>query len=252
MFSFVRKNLKPSLLALACTVLVVSQADFDPNDPPAADPTYLASFGYRLSDVGGKDAVDALYATLRDDLYTNPNNLCYERAQVWAYQMQQTANVQAGKVFLFYGAGQGGSWNFNGKGWWFHVAPYVVSEGKEIVMEKFFDVRTPLEMKEWLKAQSGGKECAELLGVETDLLSWIPKNYSMPARPGAPCYYRKVPGGVRHPIEVYNHDVKDTVSAQSVLSNSAYSSCYYSISASSKKDRRNKCSTFLQDPNRVF
>ncbi len=253
MKSFYTKNIKISLTLILFTLGVISVAHEDDEESILNDPKILTAFNsYQLTDVGNEADVNAIYDELRTDLLNNPKNNCYERAHVWSYQMQQSRQIQSGKIFLFYAYGPGGSWNFNEMGWWFHVAPYVISGNQEFVMEKMFDLNTPLRMQDWLKKQTGGKVCKELNGTEFDLLDSIPRKYSMPSTQ-APCYYRKAPMTYHLPINVYNHDVKkQSVLGTQITSSSAYSSCYNAIIAYSKKDRRDKCSKVSQDPSRLF
>lgn len=235
-----------ALFSILLTALTVSQG--------AEGPTELHRFDYRLTDVGSKEVVDDLYAKLRTDIHNDEDNSCNSRAQLWSYQMlKDPRQVYSGKIFVFYSVNM---WNWNGKGWWFHVAPYVVAGGKEYVMEKYFDINQPLEIGAWLKNRAGGRACIELKSDRRRdwkkmkaIMGNIPKNYSFSPEL-APCYYRKAPMYYDSPIEVYNHDVQDAREQNAFTDIDTV--CADIIDAKTDAERQAKCAQILRDPSVVF
>jgi hypothetical protein len=70
----------------------------------------------------------------------------------------------------------------------------------------------------------------------------------MPATPSL-CYIRKAPMYYRHPIGIYNHDVQNQKAFTNFIDGDVYSSCYYSIAAASKRERKAKCNAFMSTPS---
>lgn len=222
------------------------------------DPSYLSDFDYRLTDVGGDEAVDELYNVLTDDLDRNPNNVCHYRAHMWAYQMQQLKNINSGKILLIYGKdrdGDRGAYGATGHTWWFHIAPYVISEGKEIVMEKMFDLNSPTPMRDWISHMTGGRECKILdgTGSETAVYEYMLKSLSVPVSEGGyPCYIRKIPMGFLGPQNVYNHDILKTNYSNDLTRGYVMSACLNSFAGKRKVFRKKLCKKFLTNPVDMF
>ncbi len=94
---------------------------------------------------------------------------CTQRAQLWTYDLEQTKQIKAEKVFVFYThAFKRDYRKAHGEDfqWWFHVAPYLLAknsngETEERVLDKEFSDRS-LTMKEWTDLFIESKEkCIE-------------------------------------------------------------------------------------------
>lgn len=70
---------------------------------------------------------------------------CFQRAHLWAIEMRQMMNAQTQKVFLFFSDKYTRRTGFD---WWFHVAPFILVNGVEMVLDPFFFDR-PVDMKTW-------------------------------------------------------------------------------------------------------
>jgi hypothetical protein len=104
------------------------------SDPPMLgyEPTQLATM--------------AETATLFDELeYVTPKSQCYQRAMIWTYAMYNTHQIKSQKVFLFFTQRFIREYRYK---WWFHVAPVVIAEGKEVVLDPTF-TKSPLVLGDW-------------------------------------------------------------------------------------------------------
>lgn len=85
----------------------------------------------------------------RLDGSTKWRSQCYNRAHGWAYDMWAHSRVSSMKVFIFFTQRYIKAEKYK---WWFHVAPYVLTnmEGAsvETVLDRTF-TRGPLKMKDW-------------------------------------------------------------------------------------------------------
>lgn len=235
-------------------------AEGEPETNAHSDPSYLAEYDYRLTDVGGKEQVDELYSILTNDLENNPNNVCHSRAYMWAYQMKFLKNVQSGKVLMIFGSGEGGAFGANGTKWWFHIAPYVISEGKEIVMEKMFSLQSPTPLGEWENFISGGKKCKVLDGSEKVVYEYFnglfntsrfrkSRGRSVPMSVGGyPCYIRKMPMGYLAPWTAYQHDILGQNISNDLNMGLVRASCTSSMVGNKFKYRKRLCEEFIKNP----
>src|SRR5690606_36907915 len=105
------------------------------------------------------------------------------------------------------------------KGWMYHVAPYILENNQEYVMEASYpgEVLKPLTIEEWIESETDGKvkgkDCLEITAKDTDLTEYFYARYNLPerrenGRPSARCYYRKVPGYYWFPTSIAMHDLK--------------------------------------------
>lgn len=70
---------------------------------------------------------------------------CFKRAHMWTYDMWSQLNVYSQKIFIFYTQRYIQLEDF---GWWFHVAPMVVANGEELVLDGTF-MSKPVTVREW-------------------------------------------------------------------------------------------------------
>ncbi len=70
---------------------------------------------------------------------------CYQRAHLWSLEMRQMAKVNSQKVFLFFTDKYIRENSFK---WWFHVAPFVLVNGKEMVLDPYF-FDQPVDLQTW-------------------------------------------------------------------------------------------------------
>lgn len=81
---------------------------------------------------------------------------CFQRAHLWALEMRQMMNAQTQKVFLFFSDRYTRRTGFD---WWFHVAPFILVNGVEMVLDPFFFDR-PVDMRTWTdRFMDGDPEC---------------------------------------------------------------------------------------------
>jgi hypothetical protein len=81
---------------------------------------------------------------------------CFQRAHLWALEMRQMMNAQTQKVFLFFSDKYTRRTGFD---WWFHVAPFILVNGVEMVLDPFF-FDHPVDMKTWTdRFMDGDPEC---------------------------------------------------------------------------------------------
>ncbi len=70
---------------------------------------------------------------------------CFKRAHMWAFDMWSKLNISSQKIFIFYTQRFIQLEEFE---WWFHVAPMVVVNGEEFVMDGTFMTK-PITLKAW-------------------------------------------------------------------------------------------------------
>jgi len=190
---------------------------------------FLADYQYQVANLPSVEAAQALMNTETRD--TASNSVCANRADVWTYMMHKGQNVQVGKVFIhFTKLGQA---NEN-KQWAYHVAPYVVVDGQEMVLDNGFDQfhHAPALLSDWTNYFGKSSNCVVLdpthnpehLKLEKNDLpndSVDPLTYTRGSARQYPtiegiCYIRKVPMYYVYPIDVYGADL--TLSGQTQFS----------------------------------
>jgi hypothetical protein len=81
---------------------------------------------------------------------------CYQRAELWSYDLYRNQNIKVMKTFVFYTFAYKNAYRNltdNNFDWWFHVAPYVLNKDEngnvvESVLDPTF-ADTPLNMQDW-------------------------------------------------------------------------------------------------------
>jgi len=70
---------------------------------------------------------------------------CFKRAHMWAYDLWSKLEISSQKIFIFYTQRY---IQLEDSEWWFHVAPMVISDNKEYVLDGTF-MKEPVSVKEW-------------------------------------------------------------------------------------------------------
>jgi len=118
---------------------------------------------------------------------------CYQRAHLWALEMRQMANVRSEKVFLFFTNKYRRETGFD---WWFHVAPFILVNGKEMVLDPYF-FKTPVDIQTWSNFfMPSHPKCATVDGYQE-----FEKRTN-----SEDCIIRKVPQYYYQPLDVETRD----------------------------------------------
>jgi hypothetical protein len=185
----------------------------------AASTGYIADYSYQVASVSSSQAQSLIDGETRD---TSSNSICANRADIWTYIMRKNSAVQTGKVFIHFT--KDGQADEN-KQWAYHVAPFVIVNGEEMVLDSAFDVfhGKPVKLSEWTKYFGKSANCVELdplhnpahMKLEQNNLPNDRVNPITYTRGGARqypstegiCYIRKVPMYYSYPIQVYGADL---------------------------------------------
>ena len=185
----------------------------------AEEPGYLKDFDYQVAHVSSWAEAHGLEKLM--SVETRDRSICSNRAHVWANDLARYRNIKVGKVFLHFTENQNSSSTHD---WTYHVAPYVIVKGKEVVLDPVFFVfgGMPVSLENWTNNFAKSKKCIVLdpvnnpehLALEKNNLasdSMNPLDYNGGVRyyPSgkAKCYIRKVPMYYQYPAEVYGVDL---------------------------------------------
>lgn len=177
---------------------------------------FIKDFDYRLTDLASKELKkEDLFQNMQRKMLDLEHSICANRAHLWAWDFQRFYGIKTGKIFIFFGKS---IWAGQPKGYMYHVAPYIVENGQEFVMEASYnDLTRPLTIKEWIENETEGRakaeECVEIDAKDTDLTEYFYYRYTLPERrennlPDGRCYIRKVPGHYWYPMSIAFHDLK--------------------------------------------
>jgi hypothetical protein len=182
----------------------------------ANTPGYISDFNYQVSDLATMGlSRQTLFEKMERKMLDLENSICANRAHMWAYDLSKY-NIQTGKIFLFFGSS---IWTDDKHGYMYHVAPYIVDNGVEYMMEASYgDLSEPLKIKEWVENETYGRvtaaDCIELTAEDTDMTEYFYERINLPekkrpsGKPAARCYYRRVPGYYWFPASIAYHDLK--------------------------------------------
>ena len=189
----------------------------------AQDIGYLKDFNYQVQQLSSMRDAQILENFLTKE--TRNTSICANRAHYWAYELAKFKNVQTGKVFIHFTAE--GEANEN-KDWAFHVAPYVIVNGEEVVLDPAFAVfnNAPVKMADWTNYFGKSKKCVVLdplhnpahlklemnnVGSDSNTPLDAKTGYARqyPSTEGI-CYIRKVPMYYQWPAQVYGTDLMRT------------------------------------------
>lgn len=196
---------------LIVTVLLCSAA-------PVLSAGYLKDFDYQLTDIATKGlSKETLFARTQTSFMDLEKSICANRAHVWGYDLTRWNKINTGKIFFFFGAS---IWNEDDKhGYMYHVAPYIIENGTEYVMESSYpsELNGPLTVDDWMENETYNRikasDCLEITAADTDLTEYFYARINLPekrtsGKPGARCYFRKVPGHYWFPTSIALHDLK--------------------------------------------
>jgi hypothetical protein len=180
---------------------------------------YLKDFDYQVASYDSYPQAYGLEKLM--SVETRNRSICSNRAHVWAYDLARFRNIKVGKVFLHFTDAT----NSDNNNWTYHVAPYVIVNGKEMVMDPVFYTfgGMPISMGGWTEHFAKTKNCVvldpinhpehlklERFNLADDTMS--PDRYSggsrlYPSNGKIKCYIRKVPMYYQYPAEVYGVDL---------------------------------------------
>ena len=206
--------LEGKIMSLLLATLSIVSAAF------AGQPGFLKDFNYQVVQLKSIEQAEFLENSLTTQ--TRTTSICANRAHYWSYELSKFQHVQTGKVFIFFTAK--GEANENGD-WAYHVAPYVVVDGEEVVLDPAFSVFNgkPVAMDDWTQYFGKSSQCIvldpahnpehlklEINNVGSDDKTPLSENTGnarqYPSTEGT-CYIRKVPMYYQWPSEVYGVDL---------------------------------------------
>ncbi|HXH32567.1 MAG TPA: protein-glutamine glutaminase family protein [Bacteriovoracaceae bacterium] len=185
---------------------------------------YIKDYKFQVTDVASKNvSKELIFSRMERSMLDLKNSICSNRAHLWAYDMFRNYNIIPGKIFIFFGRSV---WKDESQGWMYHVAPYIVENGQEFVMEASYpEVDRPLTVNEWIENETDGRvksqECIDISAKDTDLTEFFYERYNLPevreeGRRGARCYIRKVPGFYWYPAGIALHELKKNAKGDEV------------------------------------
>ena len=177
---------------------------------------YIRDYDYQVTDVATLGLKkEAMFAGMARNWLDLEDSICSNRAHLWAYDFSRFYGVKTGKIFIFFGES---IWKDDKKGYMYHVAPYIVENGTEYVMEaSYSDILKPLTVKEWAENETydriNGNDCIELTDKDTDLTEYFYARHNLPeqrenGKPSSRCYIKKVPGHYWYPTSIAYHELK--------------------------------------------
>ena len=99
--------------------------------------------GYVPTNIRSMNEAVKLFSTMRTR--TKRRSQCFNRAYVWSHELYTDYRVKSKKIFIFYTARYTRTID---KKWWFHVAPMIVVNGQDIVLDREFTAK-PLSVFDW-------------------------------------------------------------------------------------------------------
>ena len=169
----------------------------------------ISGYSYSVTDVQSKGLkAETLYDSLSTSWMDLEHSTCSNRAYLWSRELNQKYKINTGTVFIFFGAKV---WEHQKKGYWYHAAPYIVENGKELVMEKSYpdEITKPVSIVEWMDNEMEGRvdasKCVEVKkDVDRDITELFYYHQTLPnqrvgGKPAYDCYYRKIPSYVAYP-----------------------------------------------------
>lgn len=100
--------------------------------------------GYRATNLKSMSQANNMFSSLLGINFKGSE--CYQRAHMWTKYMADYHSVYSMKNFLFFTSSFVRAHKYK---WWFHVAPMVYVQGKEVMMDAEFGLERPYEIQEW-------------------------------------------------------------------------------------------------------
>lgn len=170
--------------------------------PPDAEPPHTRVPGWRAEnppasyrDLEPLLEPETLFSNLRSKGLRRGSQ-CFHRAYAWAYDLWRYEGVPTHKVFLFFTPKYLRQYGYK---WWFHVSPYVIVDGDEVVLDATF-TSGPMKMQEWTNVFLGPDPYCPTV---TDYRGWDEHHRDKF------CYLRKVPMHYYHPDRIEAADRAD-------------------------------------------
>lgn len=179
---------------------------------------YIADFNYELTDISSKKLIkEQLFENMQREMLDLDNSICANRAHFWAYDFYRLHGINSGKIFIFFGRS---IWRKDETGYMYHVAPYIVENGNEYVMEASYpEIKKPLTVEEWIENETYKRvratDCIEITAKDKDLTEYFYDRFNLPETK-AKCYIRKVPGYYWFPASIAYHELKKNEKGESV------------------------------------
>ncbi|MBD67045.1 MAG: hypothetical protein CME62_17720 [Halobacteriovoraceae bacterium] len=127
--------------------------------------------GYTPSNVASYDMAVELFQELKEG--GKWMSQCFNRAHLWARQMDMTHGVKSMKILIYYTS------RFRkeiGGKWWFHIAPMIDVNGQYYVMDKEF-TRNPVTDVEWEKIFTKKMEAKGIYGYRCKVIKNVSEYY---------------------------------------------------------------------------
>jgi len=154
------------------------------------DPTFIPT---NLSDI--RDA-QRVMSELKDN--SRSRSECFQRAHLWAMEMNQMAKIRSEKIFLFFTDRYQREYGFS---WWFHVATLVLINNEEFVIDpRFFD--HPVNTQEWSDFFMPSHPICKTVSTYQEYENNEEAEY---------CYFRKIPMYYFEPSDIEARDKSNVV-----------------------------------------
>lgn len=183
-----------------------------------SSPGFQSDFNYQVTNVATLEEAQAIMDTEIGDLRNK--SICANRAEIWSFIMNKQKHIQVGKVSIHFTAlGE----TDDNKQWAYHIAPYILVNGEEYVLDSAFDEfkNHPVKMAEWQKYFGTSPNCVVLDPVHNPAHLKLEANNTggrdpfdfkhnrasqYPTNEGV-CYIRKIPMYYFSIGEVYGADL---------------------------------------------
>lgn len=156
----------------------------------------------RPTDIGSLERAQRIFKNLNDG--DKSRSQCFKRAHIWSWDMWTNHGITSQKIYMFYTRRYIQLEDFD---WWFHVAPMVVADGVELVMDKTF-TKEPTTVPEWKKKfMKSEVKCNEITKyAEYEDHQW-----------NRLCYIMKTPMYYFRPFDIRRRDEQGIVKKNWVL-----------------------------------
>lgn len=156
--------------------------------------SYLPNYNWTLTDISKRGLNrDSLQSEMDRNFVKVGNSICSNRAHMWAHDFKQKYGLDTAKIFVFYTAKRGDE--NRTKVWWYHVAPVILENNKQFVMDPAF-ARTAITKEDWFQRATHFSKCREIAANENELLERIFNQRTFPKQTAYgkhDCYYHITP-----------------------------------------------------------